>query len=149
MSRLQYFVYPDQGLLLREKHSYNQAVRVGDRIECAGSWDPITGDMKTDLDEEIDQAFDNVNLALKDAGGKGWNQVFRINSYHTDMSYDALMHMIKNIRERMPDYQPLWTTVGVAKLTLEGMRVEIEVSAFDEEVAEEARKARAAAVKQE
>lgn len=36
MSTLQYYAYPDQGVRLREKSSYSQAVRVGDRIECAG-----------------------------------------------------------------------------------------------------------------
>jgi len=36
MSTLQYYAYPDHGVRLREKNSYSQAVRVGDRIECAG-----------------------------------------------------------------------------------------------------------------
>ena len=36
MSKLQYFAYPDMGRILLEKHCYNQSVRVGDRIECAG-----------------------------------------------------------------------------------------------------------------
>ena len=36
MSTLQYYAYPEQGVRLREKSSYSQAVRVGDRIECAG-----------------------------------------------------------------------------------------------------------------
>lgn len=101
--------------------------------------------MKEDIYEEIDEAFKNVDHNLKDAGGKGWSQVFRVNSYHTDMSHDALMYMVKNFRKWMPDHQPVWTCVGVTKLGIEGMRVEIEVSAYDEEGAEEARKARAAA----
>lgn len=36
MSQLQYFAYPDYGVRLRERNSYNQAVLVGDRIECSG-----------------------------------------------------------------------------------------------------------------
>lgn len=39
--------------------------------------------------------------------------------------------MIKNLKERMPDRQPLWTQIGVAKLAFPYMHVEIEVSAFD------------------
>lgn len=100
--------------------------------------------MPKDLYEEIDQAFKNVDYNLKDAGGKGWSQVFRVNSYHTDMAHETLMHMVGNMKKWMPDHQPVWTVVGVTKLALEGMRVEIEVSAYDEEGAEEVRKARAA-----
>lgn len=36
MSHLQYFAYKGQGEEKRVKFSYAQAVRVGDRIECAG-----------------------------------------------------------------------------------------------------------------
>ncbi len=36
MSHLTYFAYPGVGERNREKYGYNQAVRVGDKIECAG-----------------------------------------------------------------------------------------------------------------
>lgn len=36
MSHLKYYAYEGQGVEKREKFSYNQAVRVGDRIECSG-----------------------------------------------------------------------------------------------------------------
>ncbi|KAL8938163.1 MAG: hypothetical protein Q9216_004040 [Gyalolechia sp. 2 TL-2023] len=132
MSQLQYYAYPGHGVRLRELYSYNQAVRIGDRIECSGQggWDPTSGEMKKDQLEEIDQAFENVDRTLKDAGGKGWSQVFRVNSYHTDLSDDAIKHFGKNIRKWMPDHQPLLTVLGVAKLALDGMRIEIEVSAY-------------------
>lgn len=35
-----------------------------------------------DIDDQIDQAFANVDHILREAGGKGWEQVFRVNSYH-------------------------------------------------------------------
>ncbi len=169
MSNLQYYAYPGVGPIRREQFSYNQAVRIGDRIECAGQgttvslslspsctlrsnsqlihsiggWDCQSGEMKKELNEEIDEAFKNVDYNLKDAGGKGWPQVFRVNSYHTDMSDEALARMVENFRKWMPDHQPIWTCVGVTKLGIESMRVEIEVSAVDEEGAEAARKARA------
>ncbi|ROT35059.1 YjgF-like protein [Sodiomyces alkalinus F11] len=132
MSELRYFAYPDMGKVLLDKHCYHQAVRVGDCIECAGQggWNPKTGDMKKDLYEEIDQAFDNVELALKDAGGKGWSQVYRVRSYHTDMSHDALMHTVENIKKRVTTHKPIFTCVGVTQLGVEGMRVEIEVAAY-------------------
>jgi enamine deaminase RidA (YjgF/YER057c/UK114 family) len=39
-----------------------------------GGWDPETGEIHKDLDKEIDQAFKNVDLAIRTAGGKGWDQ---------------------------------------------------------------------------
>lgn len=44
-----------------------------------GGWDPETGDFpKTkEINAQIDQAFRNVDLALKAAGSKGWEQVCR------------------------------------------------------------------------
>jgi enamine deaminase RidA (YjgF/YER057c/UK114 family) len=99
--------------------------------------------MKKDIYEEIDQAFENVDLALKDAGGKGWEQVYKVNSYHTDMSHNALMHMVENLNKRMPNHKPIFTCVGVTELGMEGMRVEIEACAYDEEGAAQARKAKA------
>ncbi|KAL8909656.1 MAG: hypothetical protein Q9171_004961 [Xanthocarpia ochracea] len=141
MSTLQYYAYPDQGVRLRERTSYSQAHLVNSSL---GGWDPFSGEMKKELSEEIDQAFENVDRNLKDAGGKGWSQVFRVNSYHTDMSDKALRYTVENLRKWMPDHQPLFTCVGVTKLGIESMRIEIEVSAYDEEGAEEARKARAA-----
>lgn len=36
MSDLQYYAYKGVGERNLEKHRYNQAVRIGDRIECAG-----------------------------------------------------------------------------------------------------------------
>ncbi|KAK9385514.1 hypothetical protein V1515DRAFT_539703, partial [Lipomyces mesembrius] len=66
----------------QEKFWYSQAVRIGDRIECAGQggWDPKTGVFYKEINAQIDQAFANVELALNTAGGKGWEQVHRVNS---------------------------------------------------------------------
>lgn len=49
-------------------------------VHSVGGWDPKTDDFSkiafpSDLREEIAQAFANVDIALKDAGGKGWSQV--------------------------------------------------------------------------
>jgi enamine deaminase RidA (YjgF/YER057c/UK114 family) len=39
--------------------------------------------------------------------------------------------MTENFRRWMPDHQPLWTLLGVEKLGLPGMNIEIEVIAYD------------------
>jgi enamine deaminase RidA (YjgF/YER057c/UK114 family) len=97
-----------------------------------GGWDPKTGIYFKEINEQIDQAFANVDLNLKDAGGKGWSQVFRVNSYHIPLNDEALEAMVRNFRKWMgPNHQPIWTVVGVTRLGDDDMRVEIEVSAYD------------------
>ncbi|KAL5598885.1 hypothetical protein BROUX41_003794 [Berkeleyomyces rouxiae] len=131
MSHLKYYAYEGVGVRNRETFSYSQAVRVGDRIECAGQggWHPLTGHIPTDISTQIDQAFANVERCLRDAGGTGWPQVFRVTSYHIPLNKEALDAMVRNFRAYMPDHQPIWTCVGVAQLGEDDMRVEIEVVA--------------------
>ncbi|KAG9942002.1 L-PSP endoribonuclease family protein, partial [Aureobasidium melanogenum] len=133
MSHLKYYCYEGLGVKQRENFHYSQAVRVGDRIECAGQggWDPTTGEFAKEINAQIDLAFQNVELNLKDAGGKGWSQVFRVNSYHVPINKEALDAMVRNFRKYMPDHQPIWTCVGVPRLGEDDMRVEIEVVAHD------------------
>ncbi|EAU81847.1 endoribonuclease L-psp family protein [Coprinopsis cinerea okayama7 len=131
MSHLQYFNYKGFGEHQRDNYWYSQAVRVGDRIECAGQggWDPSNGKIPADLTEEIDQAFANVELALKTAGGKGWSQVFRNTIYLVDINEEAMQAIVRNFKKWLPDHQPINTLLGVKQLGLPGMRVEIEVVA--------------------
>ncbi|KAJ5728234.1 hypothetical protein N7493_004564 [Penicillium malachiteum] len=135
MSHLQYYSYEGVGQKNKKDFLYSQAVRIGDRIECAGQggWDPKTGVFHREINAQIDQAFANVHLNLKDAGGKGWEQVFRVNSYHVPINNEALDAMVQNFKRWMPNHQPIWTCVGVTRLGEDDMRVEIEVVAHDPE----------------
>lgn len=45
-----------------------------------GGWDQDTGVVDRDLDKQIQRAFENVDLNLRAAGGKGWDQVGEPNS---------------------------------------------------------------------
>ena len=105
--------------------------RLTKRFATIGGWDPETGVYYKEINQQIDQAFANVDLNLKDAGGKGWTQVFRINTYHVPLNDEALEAMVRNFKRWMPDHQPIWTVVGVSRLGDDDMRVEIEVSAYD------------------
>ena len=96
-----------------------------------GGWDRESFAIPTDLDAEIDQAFANVDFTLRDAGGKGWNQVFRINSYHVPLDDAGMAAMTRNFHRWMPEHKALWTCIGVPKLGLDEMRVEIEAQAHD------------------
>ncbi|GAQ46528.1 hypothetical protein AtubIFM55763_000916 [Aspergillus tubingensis] len=133
MSHLTYYNYEGVGKRNQQKFKYSQAVRIGDRIECSGQggWDPNTGEFYKEINEQIDQAFKNVELNLKNAGGKGWEQVFRVNSYHVPINNEALDAMVRNFKKYMPNHEPLWTCVGVTRLGEDDMRVEIEVVAHD------------------
>lgn len=97
--------------------------------------------MSRDIDEQVDQAFENVDFVLKDAGGKGWEQVVQVKSYHIGLTEEAQKAMVRNFRKWMPNHKALWTCVGVTRLGDDRMLVEIEVVAHDPEGAKAAAKA--------
>ncbi|KAL1745487.1 putative L-PSP endoribonuclease family protein [Schizophyllum fasciatum] len=133
MSHLTYYNYKSVGERNAERNGYNQAVRVGEYIHLSGQggWNPDNGDFSSHVDAQIDQAFRNVDLALKTAGGKGWEQVFRVNSYHVILNDAVLEAFARNFAHWMPNHKPLWTCVGVTKLGEQQMLVEVEVQAHD------------------
>ncbi|KAI6089766.1 endoribonuclease L-PSP [Hypoxylon rubiginosum] len=102
-------------------------------LQHTGGWDSNTGIFYKEIDAQIDQAFSNVDLAIRDAGGKGWEQVFRVNSYHIPLNQQAMEAMVRNFKKWMPNHKPLWTCVQVSRLGEDDMRVEIEVQAHDPE----------------
>jgi enamine deaminase RidA (YjgF/YER057c/UK114 family) len=110
-------------------------------LTISGGWDPEREDQAfpTEINQQIDQAFRTVDHNLKHAGGKGWSQVFRVNSYHLPLNNEAIAAMVRNFKKWMPDHQPIWTCVGVTRLGEDDMRVEIEVQAYDPEGAKAAR----------
>lgn len=101
-----------------------------------GGWDPYNAasvSISSNLDAEIDQAFSNVDLALREAGGKGWSQVISVRSYHIPVDDKATDAMVRNLKHWCGEGQrPIWTELGVTTLGAEGMRVEIEVEAWAE-----------------
>jgi enamine deaminase RidA (YjgF/YER057c/UK114 family) len=94
-----------------------------------GGWNRETGEFYKETNAQIDQAFANVEANPKHAGGEGWSQVFRVNSYHVPINNEALEAMVRNFRKYMPNHEPIWTCVGVSRLGEDDMRVEIEVVA--------------------
>lgn len=65
-------------------------------------------------------------------------------TYSTDIGpqHDRI---VENFRKWMPNHYPIWTEIGVKQLGVDSMNFEIDVEAYDEEGAAEARKAKAAA----
>lgn len=83
-----------------------------------------------DLDTHVDQAFANVEHTLLKAGGKGWEQVYKVHCYCTPYDRDTFNSaIIRNLRKYCPNHQPILTVLGVEKLGLEGMQIEVEVAA--------------------
>lgn len=109
----------------------NSHITILDHSDNSGGWIPQTGEIPTEINAQIDQAFANVDLALKDAGGTGWDQVFRVTSYHIPLDNEALAAMVRNLKHWAPNHKPIWTVLGVSKMGEEDMRVEIEVVALD------------------
>ena len=94
-----------------------------------GGLDLTTEVIPSDLESEVNQAFANVQHTLEHAGGKGWAQVYKVRIYAEPLNEEMLELVVRNLRKHCPNHQPLLTVVGVSKLALEGMRIEVEVGA--------------------
>ncbi|KAH7098264.1 endoribonuclease L-psp family protein [Auriculariales sp. MPI-PUGE-AT-0066] len=132
MAHLQYTNSPGFGQSLSDSTHYSQAVRIGDRIECAGigGWDSQTGAIPATVEAEIGQIFSNIDLNIKTAGGQGWAAVYKVVLYYTGELEEAAFHaFVRNLRTWCPTHRPLLTGVGVASLGIPGMRFEVEVTA--------------------
>jgi enamine deaminase RidA (YjgF/YER057c/UK114 family) len=128
------YATPGYGERMLATRHYNQAVRIGDRVETSGQggWDDELN-FPESLTDEIVRAFDNVERTLVTAGAT-WRDVVHVNSYHVATEPDSIgaAHtdvMIDQLRERMPDRAPIWTQTGVTVLGAPKMRVEIRVTA--------------------
>ncbi|KAH7111948.1 Endoribonuclease L-PSP/chorismate mutase-like protein [Dactylonectria estremocensis] len=130
MSKLQYFNYEGVGATNNQLYSYSQAVRIGNIIRCSGQggWDESGNIDGKDLKGQVELAFRNVDKNLKDAGCKGWEDVYAVRSFYISVP-DSIDLMVQQARKWMPSHQPVWTCVGVTELALPGMMVEIEVEA--------------------
>lgn len=69
-------------------------------------------------------------MNLKHAGGKGWEQVYRVYSFHTEITPEISQMMAENYKKYCP-HGPIWTQIGVKQLGVPDMHVELEVVAMD------------------
>jgi enamine deaminase RidA (YjgF/YER057c/UK114 family) len=134
MCKPEFFATPGYGDTQLINMHYNQAVRVGDRIETSGQggWDD-DWNFPEALEDEIVAAFDNVERTLALAGAT-WRDVIAVNSYHIPDSAEFIGEvpnrvMVEQLRKRMGDRSPIWTQIGVSALGAPKMRVEIRVAA--------------------
>ncbi|WP_191059786.1 RidA family protein [Geminicoccus harenae] len=131
MAKPEFFITPGYGERLLEQLHYAQAVKIGDRVEISGQggWNDEL-EIPESLEEEIAQAFRNVERTLA-AAGAGWEHVVHVNSYHVGgFPPEVNATMARLYRHYMPDHAPIWTQLGVAALGLPTMRIEIRVTAI-------------------
>ncbi|OCF84987.1 Rid family hydrolase [Nocardia brasiliensis] len=135
MSEPEFFATPGYGATMLANMHYNQAVRIGDRVETSGQggWD-AEWNFPESLADEIVQAFENVEQTLAQAGAT-WRDVVSVNSYHVPTAADAIGEdhnrvMVEQFRKRMGERAPIWTEIGVPALGAPKMRVEIRVTAI-------------------
>ncbi|MEU1049348.1 Rid family hydrolase [Streptomyces sp. NPDC005897] len=136
MSTVTFGVVPGFGEKLHEALGYSGAVRVGDRVEISGQAG-VDDDLviPDSLEQEIIQAFDNVERTLATVGAT-WKDVIHVNSYHkVAPGHDAIGDdvnavMAEQFRRRLDGRAPIWTETGVTVLGLAAMRVEIRVTAI-------------------
>ncbi|KAM0748427.1 YjgF-like protein [Meredithblackwellia eburnea MCA 4105] len=133
MSHLQYTSPEGFGQYALKTFEFNQVVRVGDILHLSGQggWkQEAPYEILKEINAQIDQAFSNVDYILKQSGAKGgWENVFRVNSYHVPLNEEAKSAMVRNFKQWMPNHKATWTCIGVSRLGEDDMRVEIEVQA--------------------
>lgn len=131
MQKPSLFITPGYGQRLYEALHYSQALRIGDRVEISGQggWNDEL-EIPGPIDEEIAQAFKNVEQTLATAGAS-WEQVVHVNSYHVGGFPPVINETIASLfRHYMPNRAPIWTQLGVDALGLPTMRIEIRVTAI-------------------
>lgn len=97
-------------------------------LTSSGGWDRISEEIPGSLSKEVDQTFDNVEHALKLAGGKSLDQVYRVRFYITVPLEEIIEHLIRNMKERFRAHGPLLTCVQVVAL-YKTMKIEMEAEA--------------------
>jgi enamine deaminase RidA (YjgF/YER057c/UK114 family) len=131
MSMPETFITPGAGQKLFDALHMAQALKIGDRVETSGQggWDDELT-IPEAIEEEIEQAFRNIERVLAPAGAT-WKDVVHVNSYHVGgFPAEVNSTIARLFRHHMPDRPPVWTQTGVQALGLPAMRVEIRVTAI-------------------
>jgi len=96
-------------------------------VSGQGGVDPATGLIAPDTEAQTEQVLKNIQ-AILEAAGSGLPHVLRCGVFLLDMGEFKMMN---GVYARMfGDHRPARTTVGVAALPGEGLRVEIDAIAY-------------------
>jgi enamine deaminase RidA (YjgF/YER057c/UK114 family) len=132
MSGLQYrFDTGGPGEVWSSQAHYAQSVTIGSLVKLSGQggWDSERQCDKSDPKKQVDIAMLNVERVLKEAGLRGWQDVYCVRSYHVGDFGSTFNPLIDALKSYCPDHRPIWTSLGVAGLADPNMMIEIEVEA--------------------
>ena len=96
-------------------------------VSGQGGVDPKTGTIASDIDAQTEQCLKNVQ-AILEAAGSGLSHVLRCGVFLLDMREFKQMNAVYS--RKFGDHRPARTTVQVAGLPGEGLRVEIDAVAY-------------------
>ena len=96
-------------------------------VSGQGGTDPATGRIAADVEQQTEQCLKNVK-AILEAAGSGLQHVLRCGVFLLDMGEFAKMNGV--YARAFGDHRPARTTVQVAGLPGEGLRVEIDAIAY-------------------
>lgn len=121
------FLVPKGTEMLRDQYHFSQGVQIGETIYVSGQggWD-ASFQLADTVGAQARQAFSNMERVLAEAGAS-LADVVEITSYHLDM--DQMGAVVEAMRAAFPNHQPAWTAVGVTRLALPQMLVEIKATA--------------------
>jgi 2-iminobutanoate/2-iminopropanoate deaminase len=96
-------------------------------VSGQGGTDPATGKIADDVEAQTEQCLKNVQTILE-AAGSGLPHVLRCGVFLMDMGEFKTMNAV--YARMFGDHRPARTTVQVAGLPGEGLRVEIDAIAY-------------------
>ena len=96
-------------------------------VSGQGGVDPLTGTIAADVDAQTEQCLKNVQTILT-AAGSGLPHVLRCGVFLLDMREFTQMNAV--YARMFGDHRPARTTVQVAGLPGDGLRVEIDAVAY-------------------
>jgi 2-iminobutanoate/2-iminopropanoate deaminase len=109
---------------------YSPAVTLGDLVIVSGQGavDPATGKLSgPDVESQTEQVFENIETILK-AAGSDIQHILRCGVFLVDMGEFKKMNAV--YERVMAGHRPARTTVQVAGLPIDGLRVEIDAIAY-------------------
>jgi 2-iminobutanoate/2-iminopropanoate deaminase len=97
-------------------------------VSGQGATDPSTGQLAgEDIESQTEQVLKNVS-AILEAAGSNLQHVLRCGVFLTDMTEFSRMNAV--YARMFGDHRPARTTVQVAELPMQGLRVEIDAIAY-------------------
>ncbi|KAJ5975076.1 Endoribonuclease L-PSP/chorismate mutase-like protein [Penicillium waksmanii] len=145
MASFRYHALPGFGEECREKYGFSDACLIGNRLVVTGQtgMDPLTRETSPKIEEQIAQAFKNIDdliirTLVKEGhtikeGDSGWDYVVKLHAFFVGLSgmrAVARENMVHYIKKWCPRHQPLFTMVGIESLPFPEHLVEFEVDVW-------------------